>query len=37
MKTEGSLPYSQESANGSYLEPDKSSPHHPILYPKDQL
>jgi hypothetical protein len=28
---EGSTPCSQEPSNGSYPEPDRSSPYHPIL------
>jgi hypothetical protein len=28
---EGSSPYSQEPSTGPYPEPDRSSPHHPIL------
>jgi hypothetical protein len=32
MEPEGSLPRSQESSTGSYPEPDRSNPHHPILF-----
>jgi hypothetical protein len=35
MEPEGSLPCLQESAIGSYPEPDASSPHLPTLFPKD--
>jgi hypothetical protein len=35
MEPEGSLPYSQQPATGSYPEPDESSPHLPTLFPKD--
>jgi hypothetical protein len=33
MEPEGSLPCSQEHATDTYLEPDKSSPHLPTLFP----
>jgi hypothetical protein len=32
MGPEGSLPFSQEPASGSYPEPDASTPHLPILF-----
>jgi len=33
MEPEGSLPCSQESANGPYPEPDESSPHPSTPFP----
>jgi hypothetical protein len=33
MELEGLLPSSQEPANGPYLEPDATSPHHPTVFP----
>jgi hypothetical protein len=33
METEGSLPYSQETATGPCLVPDKSNPQLPTLFP----
>jgi len=33
MEPKGSLPHSQESAIGSYSQPDASSPHLPTLFP----
>jgi hypothetical protein len=35
MEPEGSLPHSQELSTCPYPEPDKSSPHHPILSLQD--
>jgi hypothetical protein len=37
MEPEGPLPYSQEPATGPYPEPDKSTPHFPILFPEDMF
>jgi hypothetical protein len=31
MEPEGSLPRAQEASTGSYPEPDRSTPYHPIL------
>jgi hypothetical protein len=32
MEPEGSVPYSQDPANGSYTKPDESSPQTRILF-----
>jgi hypothetical protein len=32
MEPEALLSYSQEPCTSPYLEPDKSSPYHPILF-----
>jgi hypothetical protein len=37
MEPEGSLPCSQEPANGPYPEPDESSPHLPTQFPQDKV
>jgi hypothetical protein len=37
MEPEGSLPSAQESATGSYLEPDEFSPYLPTLFLYDQF
>jgi hypothetical protein len=37
MKPEVSLPHSQETSTGPYPEPNQSSPHCPILSPRDPL
>jgi hypothetical protein len=37
MEPEGSLAYSQETANGPYPEPDGSNPHLPILFLLDSF
>jgi hypothetical protein len=37
MEPEGSLPHSQELSTCPYPEPDKSSPHHPIISSKSIL
>jgi hypothetical protein len=31
-RSPGSLPYAQEPVTGPYIEPDKSSPYHPMLF-----
>jgi hypothetical protein len=35
MESNGSLPYSQQSAIGPYPESDESSPHLPTLFLQD--
>jgi hypothetical protein len=37
MELEGSLPFSQEPATGSYPQQDESRPHYPILFLKDSV
>jgi hypothetical protein len=37
MESERSLPCPQEPSTGSYLEPDQSSPYHPILSLQDHF
>jgi hypothetical protein len=32
MEPEGSLPCLQETYTGTYFEPEKSNPYHPILF-----
>jgi len=32
VEPKGSLPYTQDTMNAAYSEPDKSGPHLPILF-----
>jgi hypothetical protein len=35
MKSEGSLPYSQKPATGTYSQPDAANPQLPTQFPSD--